>query len=109
MRDIYLLILGSLVVWRVTHLLNAEDGPWKILVRLRKLLSRIGLAGLVDCFYCLSLWLAAPVAWLLEAKLQRGVMLWLALSAGAILAERLTKPHEPLAPVAYFQEGEIER
>mgnify|MGYP006951278468 CR=1 FL=1 len=33
----YLLMLGILGVWRITHLLNAEDGPGNIFVRLRRL------------------------------------------------------------------------
>ena len=33
----YWLVLGSLCVWRVTHLLHAEDGPWDLVVRLRRL------------------------------------------------------------------------
>ena len=32
----YLLILGILATWRVTHLLNAENGPWKIIARVRE-------------------------------------------------------------------------
>ena len=32
----YLLLVGALSVWRVTHLLQAEDGPWDVVVRLRR-------------------------------------------------------------------------
>jgi hypothetical protein len=30
------LTVNSLVVWRITHLLQAEDGPWNLVVRLRR-------------------------------------------------------------------------
>jgi hypothetical protein len=51
----YLFALSVLCVWRVTHLLHAEDGPWDLLVLLRRL-AGTGITGKVmDCFYCLSL------------------------------------------------------
>jgi len=69
MHDFYLLLLGALVVWRLTHLLHAEDGPWDLLRRLRERLGE-GFGGrLLDCFYCLSLWIAAPAAWLIGPDL----------------------------------------
>jgi hypothetical protein len=86
----YILALGILAVWRVTHLLNAEDGPGDILVRLRRLAGSGFLGGLLDCFYCLSLWIAIPFALLLSKHWLERVLLWLAFSAGAILLERAT-------------------
>lgn len=90
----YDLTLGLLAVWRVTHLLNAEDGPWDILVRLRKLVGSGFLGSLLDCFYCLSLWVAAPFALLLGETWRQDVLLWLALSGGGILLERVTAARE---------------
>ena len=29
----YWLVLGILGVWRIVHLLNAEDGPWKVVIK----------------------------------------------------------------------------
>src|SRR5207302_5380198 len=46
----YEFMLGVLAVWRLTHLLTDEDGPFDWIARLRR---RAG--GLMDCFYCLSL------------------------------------------------------
>src|ERR1700721_1770827 len=69
---VYWFILSVLCVWRVTHLLQAEDGPADLLVRLRRMAGR-GFAGkLLDCFYCLSLWVAFPLAyWVPETRLER--------------------------------------
>lgn len=87
--DWYWTVAAMLSVWRVTHLLHAEDGPWKLLVRLRNLLG----GRLFRCFYCLSLWVAAPFAWVLESSdAKRFVLLWLSLSAAAILIERRLPP-----------------
>lgn len=90
----YALILGVLGVWRVTHLLNAEDGPSDICVHLRRQLGSGWWGRLLDCFYCLSLWIALPFALLLGQSWRERLLLLLALSAGAILLERVTLPHE---------------
>jgi hypothetical protein len=58
-------ILGLLTVWQITHLLQAEDGPWDIVVRLRRAAGNGFWGKLPDCFYCLSLWVAVPLAFLL--------------------------------------------
>ncbi len=86
----YWLALGILAVWRITHLLNAEDGPWDLFVRFRRLAGSGFWGSLLDCFYCLSVWIAAPFAWWLGGDWKERLLLWPALSAGAILAERLT-------------------
>ena len=94
--------LGTLAVWRITHLLNAEDGPADLLVRFRRLAGTGFWGKLLDCFYCLSLWIAVPFAlWLGEDAKER-FLLWLALSASAILLERSTAP----APQAIYHEDE---
>lgn len=101
----YRLVLGVLVTWRVTHLLHAEDGPWRMLARTRDALSRIDmLRQLFDCFYCLSLWVAAPFAFLLGDTWTERALLVPALSAGAILLERLTA--EPPMP-HYVEDPEV--
>ena len=84
------LIVVILVVWRVTHLLWAEDGPANIFAHLRRLAGSSFLGRLLDCFYCLSLWVAVPLAWITGSSwLERG-LLWLGISGGAILLERAT-------------------
>lgn len=100
----YGLIVGVLAVWRVTHLLAAEDGPWQLLVRLRRRAGEGFLGELLDCFYCSSLWIAAPAAWLIGEDWQERALLWLALSGGAILLERVTGPDQVAVPVAYHED-----
>ena len=63
-RAFYWLALAILALWRVTHLLNAEDGPWGAVAWLRGRAGDRFWGQLLDCFYCLSLWLAVPFAFL---------------------------------------------
>lgn len=100
----YWLILGILAVWRITHLLQAEDGPWDVFVRLRRLAGRGFRAGLLDCFYCLSLWIAVPPALAIGGDWGERLLLWPALSGGAILLERVTGSRPP--PVVEYREEE---
>lgn len=99
-------ILGVLGTWRVTHLLSVEDGPWKILFRLRQALGRGFWADLFDCFYCLSLWVAVPFAAVLGQGIKEWLMLWLALSAGAILLERISTQPDAIPPAIYLEDGD---
>ena len=84
------LVIAILAVWRVTHLFWGEDGPWDLIVRLRRLAGNSVVGNALDCFYCLSLWIAAPMAWLMGHRWQERVLLWLAFSAGAIFLERIS-------------------
>ena len=105
MMSFYWLTLGVLAVWRLAHLLSAEDGPWETVVRLRLWLAAGFWGSLLDCFHCLSLWLALPFALAIGAGWWERLLLWPALSAGAILVERLTGPAKGVAMVEEIPEA----
>ncbi|MGH9455984.1 MAG: hypothetical protein ACRD2O_18680, partial [Terriglobia bacterium] len=99
-------VLAALATWRVTHLLANEDGPADLMVRFRARLGH-GLAGrLMDCFMCLSLWVAAPAALFVTAKLLDGLFAWLALSGAACLLERLGQQPILIEPLSQSSDGE---
>lgn len=99
-------VLASLATWRVTHLLASEDGPADLIVRLRIRLGR-GLAGkLMDCFHCLSLWIAAAAAFFVARSLLDWQFTWLALSGTACLLERLGQGPVEVQPISEFSEGD---
>jgi len=100
----YWLIIGMLSVWRVTHLLAAEDGPWQFFSWLRRRAGDGFFSDLLDCFYCLSLWISAPVACLIGEGWTERILLWPALSGGAILLERVTTARSGSTPPAPYRE-----
>ena len=104
----YNFLLGILSVWRITHLLHAEDGPWDGVVRLRRRAGEGFWGQMLDCFYCLSVWIAAPFAIFLGQKPGERILLWPALSAGAILLERVTDRGHGEAPALIIEESEDE-
>ncbi len=100
----YWLAIGILAVWRITHLLNAEEGPWNLAARLRRAAGASGWTSVFDCFYCLSVWIAAPLSYGMAESWREAILLWPALSAGAILAERLTAKTTGSSPAIYYEE-----
>ncbi len=104
----YGLILGILSTWRITHFLRAEDGPGDSVVRLRKVVGDGFFGSLLDCFYCLSVWIAFPFAALLGGTLAERFLLWLSLSAGAILLERITERPWEIQQPPYLEEPDHE-
>ena len=92
MIGLYWFVLGALCVWRITHLLQAEDGPWDLVVRLRLFAGDTFWGKLLDCFYCLSLWVAFPFALGLGQNWRERALLWPAFSAAASLLQQATAP-----------------
>jgi Protein of unknown function (DUF1360) len=84
------LFVGALATWRVTHLLVEEDGPADVVVRLRRAAGDGWVGQALDCFYCLSIWTAAPVAAAVARRPREAPLTWLALSGAACLLERAT-------------------
>jgi hypothetical protein len=101
------LLVGILAVWRVTHLLWGEDGPGDVFVRLRRAAGHSIVGRLLDCFYCLSIWIAVPAAWVMGKTHQEQLLEWLALSGGAIILERLSSRPKDLPPTAVWHEDAL--
>jgi len=87
-------LLGSLVVWRLTHLIAEEDGPADVVVRMRARAGDGWAGELMDCFYCMSVWVSAPVAVLVARRSREIPLLWIALSGAACLLEQATRERE---------------
>lgn len=100
--------LATLAVWRVAHLLAAEDGPADALARLRSRIGEGELGELMDCFNCLSIWVAAPASVAVARSRRDRLMTWLALSGAACLLERATSGHADAAAEIPAWKGEVD-
>ncbi len=100
-------VLAVLATWRVTHLLANEDGPSDLIFRFRALLGQSLAGRLMDCFNCLSLWIAAPAALFVSRRPIEWVFTWLALSGAACLLERIGKEPVVIQSTPQSAEGEI--
>jgi hypothetical protein len=85
----YTLIISILAVWRVTHLVQAEDGPFDLIFKLRKIAGKSMIGALMDCFYCLSIWVALLPAIYFGDTIAEKILLVPALSAAAIFLNRI--------------------
>ena len=84
-------VLCTLAVWRLAHLLSQEDGPFDLVLKFRKLFGQGFFGNLLDCFYCLSLWIAVPFAVFLCRDWLQGIITWLALSGAASILFKLSE------------------
>jgi hypothetical protein len=80
--------LGILGVWRMSHLLHAENGPGDVVVKLRRALGNSVAGRAMDCFDCLSMWVALPFALVVGDGWREMVLAWPALSAAAMVLNR---------------------
>ncbi len=90
MNGIEKYIIWVIVVWRLTHLISAEDGPFDIIIRFRKLLGNSFFGKLMDCFYCLSIWIGLLCACFATCNWKEIGILTLYYSGMAILIEKIT-------------------
>lgn len=99
-------IISTLSVWRITHLLNKEDGPADIIFFLRKKAGAGFFGSLLDCFYCLSIWIALPFGiWLGGIWIEK-ILYWIALSGAACLLEQGTHRNDGPDKIEYYEEGD---
>ena len=89
--DLVPFCVAALATWRLAHFLNSEDGPWNAAARLRVALAARHI-GILACFLCISVWPALPAALLVGSGWREILLLWPALSAAAVLLERVAFP-----------------
>ena len=97
-------VASVLAVWRITHLLGKEDGPFDVIFLLRKKAGSGFWGSLLDCFYCLSIWIALPFGIWLGANWLEKILIWLALSGGACLLEQATIKNNVPNPTEYHED-----
>jgi hypothetical protein len=98
-------ITALLAVWRLTHLLAAEDGPWNIIAWIHRQAGPTVIGKLMDCFYCLSIWISIPFAFYVKQGALDRIVAWLALSGAASLLHQFTNRPADFDPFAESKEA----
>jgi hypothetical protein len=96
--------LGILGVWRISHLLHAENGPGDVVVKLRRALGNSIAGRAMDCFDCLSMWVALPFALVVGDGWREMVLAWPALSAAAMVLNRAVLRLRPPVVATYVED-----
>src|SRR5258708_3531419 len=78
-------------VSRMPDLRSKEDGPFGVIFRLRKLAGEGVWGELLDCFYCLSIWISLPFALWTGSSVPEKGLFWMAYSGLACLLEKVTE------------------
>lgn len=102
--NFYYLLLSVLTVWRITHLFSKEDGPFNIIFLIRKKAGAGFFGNLLDCFYCLSIWIAFPFGILMGNGLMEIILSWFAISGAACLLEQATIKKDRTPDPEYFED-----
>lgn len=97
-------IVAALATWRISHMLLYENGPFRLLRRLRVMLgvtyydddgSDVSSSRyeITICIWCLSVWVGAAVGslWLLAPVWAFWIVLPYALSAVAVMISQVVK------------------
>ncbi|HXL56857.1 MAG TPA: DUF1360 domain-containing protein [Chitinophagaceae bacterium] len=91
---VFYFVITALAVWRITHLLGKEDGPFNIIFLMRQKAGAGFFGSLLDCFYCLSIWIALPFGIWLGQDWKEKILVWLALSGATCLLEQATAKND---------------
>lgn len=106
------LAVAILATWRLAHLLAREDGPADLIARMRARLGDGTFGRMLDCFQCVSLWVAVPASLWITTEPLEVCLMWLAVSGAACLCERIGQPDivvQPLPePPAEPNQGEFD-
>ena len=98
------LVLAVFATWRLSTLLAQDDGPWDAIARLRAALGDSPWGRMLDCFHCVSLWVAGPLAWAVGRDALEQWLAWPALSGAACLLERWVQPLPPALTIEPWDE-----
>lgn len=90
MSDLMRYLVFVIIVWRITHLISAEDGPFELIIKIRKSLGNSFWGKLMDCFYCLSIWIGLIAALCVFNNWQEIIIFTLYYSGASILIEKST-------------------
>jgi hypothetical protein len=90
MNELEKYLIVTIVVWRLTHLISSEDGPFDLIIKIRKMVGATFFGKLMDCFYCLSIWVGLLCASFISECWQEIVVLTLYYSGTSILLEKIT-------------------
>jgi len=90
MSEIVKYVIFVFVVWRLTHLISAEDGPFDLIFKIRRAIGNNFFGQLMDCFYCLSIWIGLLCAIYAGNGILEIIILTLYYSGVSILMERIT-------------------
>lgn len=83
-------VVMVVVVWRATHLISIEDGPFDLIFKLRSWLGDSFFGKLMDCFYCLSSWIGLFLACIFGNSVFSVCILTFYYSGSAILLEKFS-------------------
>ena len=81
-------VLSMMAGWRLTRLLCYDEGPFLLMTIIRRVLYRLRLGAVVDCFHCAAVWIAVGLAVVVFEPDRRSVLIVVGLAGAISLIER---------------------
>ena len=85
-------LIAALATWRLAFLLAREQGPWRVLSRLRRSARGSVVGALFTCVKCVGLWTSIPFAFFVRGEWPEVIVIWLALAGVTALIDECTRP-----------------
>ena len=85
---------------------DGEDGPLDAIAALRERLGQSFAGRMMDCFGCMSLWVALPFAVYVAERPPDLLLAWLGLAGAALLLERAGSPPLMIHPLPELEQKE---
>jgi Protein of unknown function (DUF1360) len=82
--------IAALTTWRLTVLICFDKGPFALMYAIRKMLYKLKLGSLIECFHCTAIYVSAICVLLIFRPAIHGIFLWLATAGIASVIERMT-------------------
>src|SRR5262245_25151421 len=81
-------VLTTLAGWRLAQLLRYDEGPFGLMVIIRRALYQSRLGAVVDCFHCAAVWIAVGLGVAVFEPDRRLILLVVALAGAISVIER---------------------
>lgn len=83
----FVFVVALLGVYRLSHMIAMEDGPFDVFAAARDAIGQASWVGRgLHCVLCISFWLALPFAWAIAPGAL--VLVWLGLAGGCLVLHR---------------------
>lgn len=85
-------VLLCLAVWRITHMIVREEGPFSIFQKMREPFAgqSTWIGRGLHCMFCVSYWLSA-IAAVFAQNIRDGVLYWHAVAGGVFVLYKVLK------------------
>lgn len=86
----FVFVVALLGVYRLSHMIAMEDGPFDVFALARDSVGQASWVGRgLHCPLCISFWLSLPMSWVIVPDVDALAFTWLGLAGACLMLHRL--------------------